>query len=579
MKKELLQRIEESQVISFDIFDTLIMRKTLYPEDVFDIVQEKAEQQEIAIKDFKLLRQRADAENPYILPDIYQIYAHLQTISGIRNQERERLLEMELETEREVLLVRQEMREVLEFPVRKGRQVYLISDMYLPKQLIEELLGKLGVTGYQDIFVSCDYKRSKNGGLYQEFIKKVPARNYLHIGDNPISDGIRAEEAGIVPWQIESGLSLLKKSIYSEVLKNSDTLGGRIEIGLMVSCVFNSPFVSIGEDGRPKIENGMDIIYGLVAPFIAEFVMWFIEKIEGKHYDDILFAARDGFLIQKLYQLYKEETQTDLPEGMYFLTSRTLCAAAAMDSERDIELLVKREFSGTPEEMLTRRFLLESEQILPYDGKMDVTEYALLHKDRIYAKSKEIRAQYLKYMKEIGLRENGKYAFFDFVSSGTSQYFLEKIVPFKLEGQYFCWYQRHDSYAEDFNKMSIDALKKDYCEDYITGNYFLHYLWMEAIFTSFKPSISGIDDSGFLYDTEDRSETELDYVQQMQKTIETHFREYIRYPYIMKKSLSENTGERLFDFVDLKYTDDASELFGSIHLKDDFDQNMMTVRR
>ena len=107
----------------------------------------------------------------------------------------------------------------------------------------------------------------------------------------------------------------------------------------------------------------------------------------------------------------------------------------------------------------------------------------------------------------------------------------------------------------------------------------MHYLWMEAIFTSFKPSISGIDDSGFLYDTEDRSETELDYVQQMQKTIETHFREYIRYPYIMKKSLSENTGERLFDFVDLKYTDDASELFGSIHLKDDFDQNMMTVRR
>ena len=76
MKKELLQRIEESQVISFDIFDTLIMRKTLYPEDVFDIVQEKAEQQEIAIKDFKLLRQRADTENPYILPDIYQIYAH-----------------------------------------------------------------------------------------------------------------------------------------------------------------------------------------------------------------------------------------------------------------------------------------------------------------------------------------------------------------------------------------------------------------------------------------------------------------------------------------------------------------------
>ncbi len=579
MKRELLKQIEETQVISFDIFDTLIMRKTLYPEDVFDIIQEKAERQGIAIKDFKSLRQRADTENPCILPDIYQIYAHLQFISGIQAQERNRLLEIELETEKEVLLVREEMREIFEFALKKGRLVYLISDMYLPKREIEEILGKLGITGYRDIFVSCDYKKSKNGGLYQEFIKKVPAQNYLHIGDNPISDGMRAKEAGMFSWQIESGLSLLERSVYRGILKNADTLGSRLEIGLMVSRIFNSPFIPIGKDGRPRIENGMDMIYGLVAPFIAKFVLWLIAEIEKKHYDNILFAARDGFLIQKLYLIYKEENQLDLPSGIYFLTSRTLCAAAAMNSERDIELLVKRDFSGTPEEMLARRFLLNPEQIKPYDKKMNMAEYALLHKEKIYKKSKEVKKQYLKYMEEAGLKKNGRYALFDFVSSGTSQYFLEKIVPFQLEGKYFCWYQRHDGYAEDFNKMDINALKKDYCEDYITGNYFLHYLWLEAIFTSLQPSISGIEDDGFLYDAESRSEEELCYVQQMQRTIEKYFREYIRYSYIMKKSLTDNTTEQLFDFIGLDYTDDESELFKSIHLKDDFDQNMMTVRR
>lgn len=39
--------IDESQVVSFDIFDTLLMRKVLYPIDVFKLVEKEAKQKNL----------------------------------------------------------------------------------------------------------------------------------------------------------------------------------------------------------------------------------------------------------------------------------------------------------------------------------------------------------------------------------------------------------------------------------------------------------------------------------------------------------------------------------------------------
>ena len=63
--------------------------------------------------------------------------------------------------------------------------------MYLPHDLMTELLESCGYTGYDKLFVSCDYECNKRDlGLY-EYIKE----NYLeedetiiHIGDNHETD-------------------------------------------------------------------------------------------------------------------------------------------------------------------------------------------------------------------------------------------------------------------------------------------------------------------------------------------------------------------------------------------------------
>ena len=40
-KQELINKIQDYEIISFDVFDTLIMRKTMFPVDVFDIISQK----------------------------------------------------------------------------------------------------------------------------------------------------------------------------------------------------------------------------------------------------------------------------------------------------------------------------------------------------------------------------------------------------------------------------------------------------------------------------------------------------------------------------------------------------------
>ena len=62
--KDLLSCIKENDIISFDIFDTIIMRKVLSEEDIFFLVDLKLKNIGIDI-DFKTVRKKAESELRY----------------------------------------------------------------------------------------------------------------------------------------------------------------------------------------------------------------------------------------------------------------------------------------------------------------------------------------------------------------------------------------------------------------------------------------------------------------------------------------------------------------------------------
>lgn len=77
--------IDESQVVSFDIFDTLLMRKVLYPIDVFKLVEKKAKQKNLNIKDFHKIRR--EAELSVIGQNFEAIYQKLKELLQLSDEE------------------------------------------------------------------------------------------------------------------------------------------------------------------------------------------------------------------------------------------------------------------------------------------------------------------------------------------------------------------------------------------------------------------------------------------------------------------------------------------------------------
>lgn len=71
-----------------------------------------------------------------------------------------------------------------------GKRIVITSDMYLSKAFLSELLQKNGYGGYEELYVSCEYEKSKAEGSLYEVVKRAypDTDSMIHVGDNPVSD-------------------------------------------------------------------------------------------------------------------------------------------------------------------------------------------------------------------------------------------------------------------------------------------------------------------------------------------------------------------------------------------------------
>ena len=122
------------------------------------------------------------------------IYEHLALYYSWTEEEKNTALCQELECEKRVLVQREEMVQVMNYAIKQRKKVSLISDMYIPEKILGKLLTELGITGYENLYVSCDYGKGKGSGLFDVYKNDVAATSYLHIGDNYEADCISAKK-------------------------------------------------------------------------------------------------------------------------------------------------------------------------------------------------------------------------------------------------------------------------------------------------------------------------------------------------------------------------------------------------
>ena len=557
--------IDKYEAVSFDIWDTLIARTVLQPEDVFSIVENRAKQMGIEINNFRIHRHEAVFRVVCPNPNIREIYNALQKVTAISDSAKERLMRLEIQAEADVIVPRKKMVEILNYAVWAGKRVNLISDMYLPSEIMEMLLRQVGISNYENLFISCDYRRLKKEGLFSFYREKIQAEAYLHIGDNPDSDICAAEKWGIDTVLIKSGYKLLEESVFASICNRVKTHNERCMAGLFCANLFNNPFA---KTEQIKVTSDEDLGWLFIAPIISEFMLWLGKEVQKEEFDGVLFAARDGYLLQKLYyQMQKDCLDIIFPKGIFFLTSRAICTQTGIEDEEDIRWLATVKFNGSEQELLSHRFCLKAEVIKPLDETAENNVgYVLIHKKEILIQASENRRYYLQYMKNQGIEAGKKYIFVDFVSSGTCQYFLERFVPFKMKGKYFC-----RSITEDKKrKLKIDSLYINNGVEKADSIIYRNYRYLETIMTSPEPSLHHIDENlKVVYGIETRDKEELQFISDVHKSIEKYF-EFFHNMCDWNEKISVEVAEELYQYMNEEHVEITCKTLDSMGLWDDW---------
>lgn len=449
-RSDLMRRLEPYEIVTFDIFDTLLTRLVYQPDDLFRLMERRLkEQQGIEVR---FLQKRKEAEalawkEKGDFCNIYDIYDKLPEVSAFTASQSARLKEMEIALEYGLCVPRRDMPELYHELLKKKKRIFLLSDMYLPKDVIAGLLASCSYSGYEELWISCELgMRKDNGSMWEEFFRRYGGQNTIHIGDNPHSDGKavtdRGREALVLPSPAvafrQGGPYQYCPSYGSDRIENSLILGYAVN-----GCLYSSPFPS-GPDGMFQINSLELLARGVYGPLFLSFC----EYLQNTSHEDtiFLFLAREGYFFRKLYQIYCRAFKKKERENVYFLASRRAASIAALKDYSDARELLDAEFSGTMADLFRERFgilLAQSEGRehleLPRDTEKAVRTLKQYAAD-ILAQAGREREHYLAYIRQELSADNrfnwDHVTVVDLGYAGSIQYYLMKLIGRPLDGCY-----------------------------------------------------------------------------------------------------------------------------------------------
>lgn len=481
-RADLITEIDKHDAISFDMFDTLVMRKVIEPVDVFDIVAARISDKKLA-SGYKKKRKEHELRVNGVINGyraIYDSFAHEEQLPAWQADE---LYDLEIECEKEVLVVREAMLDLLQYAVSAGKRVNIISDMYFTHDILENLLENLGIRGYEKVFSSCDYGTVKRQDLFDVYTDEIVAGSYLHIGDNWEADGVSAEEHGIDSFIIPTAIEMLQYSDMRRILYYANGTFNRRMIGEAVAGLFNDPFVLCGRGSRIRLDSVITLGRCLVAPLIFMYLYRLVQVVSEGKYDKVLLGARDGYIFDRII---KETGCIENAEKyVYVLISRAVAFRVGM---------------GYPEVDADYKRYLEIDSRRRLKGESATPFY-------------HTKKGFDLYLSSLGISKEKNNLFCDLISGGTVQYCIKHLFNQGLDGYYM-----GRSFAYMDRKLNYITL---YSREDIPHDQLLIER-LETLVSAPVPSVDDVDNTGsFIYEREYRDEEELVLTERIQDEVVT----------------------------------------------------------
>lgn len=444
-------------VVSFDVFDTVLVRDTAEPKGIFLRVQEILYRENPSLLEYfpdsfcssrksaeKQARQRLQVEE-VTLKEIYQELAETHDLSETDTQY---LIQLELDLERSSLHPVKTIQDLISALRQQNIRILYISDMYLPQDFLEDTLRRTGLFKNEDrLYLSSQTRVCKSHGRMFTHVlnqEKLQPRTWVHIGDNVESDvavprkmGIRAFHFAGTELDRYESLFLKSSDKKPETELNFQTIAGASRLARV--------------SARTKIESN-EYLYqlgaSLAGPILFSYVLWILERARTMKIKRLYFLSRDGQILLKIAQLIVDRHNLDL-ELRYLYASRLTWAYASLspDSIREIKQrflvnypsltlsVAAKRLSLNPDDLtadlqkyLDRKInadsILKDDEILQLQKILEMDPYA----GKILAMAEHRRERAKGYFEQEGLFDETPCAIVDMGWNGNLQRYLTQMI-------------------------------------------------------------------------------------------------------------------------------------------------------
>ncbi|HHX67268.1 MAG TPA: HAD-IA family hydrolase [Gallicola sp.] len=322
--KELLtkiRRLNDYDVVLFDIFDTIVTRK-VEPEYVKKIwCSFLVKQKEINMTPIELYEKRAQIEKDLCQEsknkgfDVEFKYNDMVKKIFIMLNDEKKIKEsfdgflkdcvrLEVEIESKVQILDNDIVKLIKYLKENNKTVICVSDMYLSRPMIEEIFERLGIMQYIDkIFISQEKLISKRSGRLYDYVfeqMKISPQRTIMIGDNHYSDVEMAKKRGLSAYLIERSK---QRENYESFLFNNDEKNIIEKLTKLI--------------GDPKKAAFSNIVFSL---YIFTEKLYF--KLIEKGAKDVVFFSREGQFLKKIFDNFQETIYNEKIKTHYAIVSR-----------------------------------------------------------------------------------------------------------------------------------------------------------------------------------------------------------------------------------------------------------------
>lgn len=295
----LKEGVEKHQVISFDLFETLVFRDVQNEEALYAAVAS-----ELGYDDsFRMAKDRTAAElalrdtSEGGEPTLKEVYSYiLDDPSDVAKfvQKEEELNIAACSANKQIIDIYNDLYK------QRNSMICITSDTTLAEDTIKEIIKKCGIEGLDYLFLSSSLRATKRRGtLFAKLRNECGAEKIIHVGNDFKADFLKPTSMGINSFLINS---LDAHRMREKTLLNRN-------------CKPNKLNAFIANHKVSHCDIYFSIGYEILGPLLYAFSTWLHEESRGRK----VFLSREGRILRDAYvRLFPEEEA----DTRYFHASR-----------------------------------------------------------------------------------------------------------------------------------------------------------------------------------------------------------------------------------------------------------------